>query len=287
MKITVQTQVRGDLKKVWNAWTDPKHIIHWNNASPDWCTPKAEVDLKNGGTFTYRMEAVDGSIGFDFQGTFTKVEPHSLIFYKMADGREASITFADKGDGVEIVEVFDAENVNPHEMQQAGWQAILDNFKKYVEHYAKFETLQYEISISSPADKVYQTMLFSPTYEQWVAVFNPTSHYQGSWDKGSRILFLGEDTQGQVGGMVSRIAEHIPAQYVSIEHLGFFQQGKEILEGPEVESWKGCLENYRFISKGPETKLKVQLHSTPEMKEYFNEHYPQALEKLKNICESN
>lgn len=132
-KITVQTTVNAPIDKVWELWTTPQHIIKWNNASPDWHTPIAENDLRSGGKFRSRMEAKDGSFGFDFEGVYDAVEINRLISYAMADGRTVNIVFTAKGNQTDIVEIFDAENENPIEMQQDGWQAILNNFKKYVE----------------------------------------------------------------------------------------------------------------------------------------------------------
>ena len=134
-KITVETSVKAPLEKVWNFWTAPAHIVNWSNASDDWHTPKADNDLRPGGKFSSRMEAKDGSTGFDFWGIYNEVKPHELITYTMGDGRKASLYFTQSAEGTEtkIVETFDAEETNSIEMQKGGWQSILDNFKKYVE----------------------------------------------------------------------------------------------------------------------------------------------------------
>ncbi|MNJ90887.1 hypothetical protein D3C87_85270 [compost metagenome] len=132
-KVTVQSSVNAPIEKVWDYWNAPEHITKWNAASPDWHTPKSENDLRAGGRFTSRMEAKDGSFGFDFGGTYDEVVEHQSIRYTMDDGRQTDITFTSDGNGTKVVETFDAETQNPVEMQQAGWQAILDNFKKYTE----------------------------------------------------------------------------------------------------------------------------------------------------------
>ena len=134
-KITVETSVKAPLEKVWNFWTAPAHIVNWSNASDDWHTPKADNDLRPGGKFSSRMEAKDGSTGFDFWGIYNEVKPHELITYTMGDGRKTSLYFTQSAEGTEtkIVETFDAEETNSIEMQKGGWQSILDNFKKYVE----------------------------------------------------------------------------------------------------------------------------------------------------------
>lgn len=132
-KITVQTVVEAPIEKVWRYWTEPEHLTKWNQASEDWHAPKAENDLRVGGTFLTRMEAKDGSMGFDFGGVYDVVKEHEQIGYTLGDGRRVDIAFADQGDTTKVVQTFDAETANPVEMQQAGWQAIMDHFKAYTE----------------------------------------------------------------------------------------------------------------------------------------------------------
>ena len=133
MKITVETIVNADLNDVWNAWNSPDDIVQWNSPHSDWHTTRSAVDLREGGKFSARMEAKDGSAGFDFEGTYTRVVPNRIIDFKMSDGREVNIEFAARTGGVAITETFDAETENSPEMQRAGWQAILDNFGRHVE----------------------------------------------------------------------------------------------------------------------------------------------------------
>lgn len=131
--ITVSTSVHAPVATVWESWTNPAHIIKWNSASPDWHTPWAKNDLRVGGSFSFRMEAKDGSFGFEFGGVYDAVTNNELIAYTMADGRKVTVEFSVEGNATKVVERFDAETENPVEMQQMGWQAILDNFKKYTE----------------------------------------------------------------------------------------------------------------------------------------------------------
>lgn len=132
MKITVQTLVKADRDRVWSAWNTPEDITRWNAASDDWHTPRSTVDLRPGGKFTSRMEAKDGSVGFDFEGTYTKVDSKRRIEYVMDDGRTVVVDFVDGDGGTVVVEEFDAETENDPEMQRQGWQSILDNFARYV-----------------------------------------------------------------------------------------------------------------------------------------------------------
>jgi len=132
-EITVQATVNAPIEKVWETWTQPEHITKWCSASDDWHVPHAENDLQTGGSFSTRMEAKDGSFGFDFGGVYDDVKTNERIAYTMGDGRKVTITFTANGDETTIVETFEPESQNPIEMQQGGWQAILNNFKKYTE----------------------------------------------------------------------------------------------------------------------------------------------------------
>jgi len=134
--ITIQTTVNAPLKKVWECWNQPEHITKWAFASDDWESPSAENDVRVGGKFITRMQAKDGSAGFDFEGTYTAVKEHELIEYDMSDGRHVKVEFEATPEGVTVTETFDPEDENTQEVQRDGWQAILDNFKKYTEEQA-------------------------------------------------------------------------------------------------------------------------------------------------------
>jgi uncharacterized protein YndB with AHSA1/START domain len=133
MKITVEAVVNADPGKVWDAWNTPEDITQWNSAHESWHTTRSTVDLREGGTFVSRMEARDGSEGFDFEGTYTRVVPGQVIEYSMSDGRQVTVEFVQGSGGVLVRETFDAENEFPAEAQRQGWQAILDNFARHVE----------------------------------------------------------------------------------------------------------------------------------------------------------
>lgn len=133
MKIAVETVVNAPLNQVWDAWTNPNDIKQWNSAQDDWHTTRSSVDLREGGTFQSRMEAKDGSEGFDFEGTYTRVVPRRAIEYRMSDSREVKVEFVERAEGVLVKETFDAETENAPELQRTGWQAILDNFRRHVE----------------------------------------------------------------------------------------------------------------------------------------------------------
>ncbi|MDQ0878735.1 uncharacterized protein YndB with AHSA1/START domain [Paenibacillus sp. V4I3] len=131
--ITVETTVHAPTEKVWEYWTEPQHIKKWSFASDDWHAPNAENDLRVGGKFLTRLEAKDGSFGFDLGGVYDEVRINEFISYTMGDGRKVAITFISLENDTKVIEAFEAETTNSIEMQKAGWQAFLDNFKKYSE----------------------------------------------------------------------------------------------------------------------------------------------------------
>lgn len=131
--IKIENTIDAKSSKVWEAYNSPNHIIHWNFASDDWHCPSAETDLQPGGKYKARMEAKDGSFGFDFEAIYDEVLPHEKLEYTLLDGRKVVTTFSEENEKTKVVTEFEAENQNPAEMQKEGWQAILDNFKKYVE----------------------------------------------------------------------------------------------------------------------------------------------------------
>jgi uncharacterized protein YndB with AHSA1/START domain len=131
--ITVVTAVKAPIEKAWELLTTPEHIVKWNFATDEWCCPSATNDFRLGGAFNWRMEAKDGSMGFNFTGSYDEIEPNKSIKYILDDGRKTEIFFSSSGESTEIIEIFEAENSTSLEMQQTGWQSILDNFKKYAE----------------------------------------------------------------------------------------------------------------------------------------------------------
>jgi uncharacterized protein YndB with AHSA1/START domain len=279
--ITVSAIVNKPIETVWRMWTDANHITQWNNASEDWHTPKAVNDVKTGGKFTFTMAARDGSVSFDFGGTYTNVIENELIEYTIEDGRKVCIQFIRKGNAVELIERFEPESENTLELQEMGWQAILTNFKNYTEESQRVETLHFEIIIDKPVSMVYDTMIADETYRAWTSAFNATSHYRGYWDKGSKILFIGSDENGIERGMVSRIKDNVKNEFISIEHLGIYSNGEEHLNN----SWSGSLENYTYRDINGKTHLSIDIDANQEFKSYFEEMWPLALNKLKEVCE--
>jgi uncharacterized protein YndB with AHSA1/START domain len=133
MNISIETEIMASPASVWDAWVTPEDIVRWNFAIDEWCCPKAVINLEVGGNFNYRMEAKDGSMGFDFEGVFTGVTLHKAIHFKLEDDREVKVKFIETENGVKVIETFEAEDENSAEEQKQGWLSILSNFKKHVE----------------------------------------------------------------------------------------------------------------------------------------------------------
>jgi uncharacterized protein YndB with AHSA1/START domain len=134
-KIMIETTLHEPIVKIWEYWTEPRHIVQWNNASSDWHTTTCQNDLTVGGRFLSRMEAKDGSFGFDFSGAYDDIKPNELISYTLDDERKVEIRFFQQANSIHIVEIFEAENENSFEQQRSGWQSILDNFKAYTQQH--------------------------------------------------------------------------------------------------------------------------------------------------------
>jgi uncharacterized protein YndB with AHSA1/START domain len=285
-EIMISARIKAPLEKTWQLWTDPKHIVHWNNASDDWFTPRAKNDLKNGGKFNYRMEARDGSDGFDFSGTYTQIVPQKRIGYNIDDGRKVKIEFSSEGEETVVKESFEPEQTHTVEQQREGWQSILENFKKYTETYeVKFIPLHFEVCINAKRDKVCGMMLGKETYPGWTTEFNPSSRFEGTWEKGTTMRFLGIDKDGSEGGMACRVRENIRNRFVSIEYSALIKNGKEITSGEEAMQWTGGRENYSFFDENGRTLVSVDVDCSPQFVGYFNETWPRALRKLKQNCE--
>jgi uncharacterized protein YndB with AHSA1/START domain len=283
--IRIGVKIKAPIEKVWDYWNDPRHIVKWATGSFDWHTTRAENDLRVGGRFLSHMEAKDGSEGFDFVGKYTKIEKNRLIEYTIDDGREVQTKFEADGKYTTITQTFEPEQLNSIELQREGWQTILDNFKHYAETEGKLERLHFEILIDASVERVYNIVINEKTYSEWTSEFNPTSHYKGTWEKGSKMLFLGTEQGSTIGGMVSMVKENIPNRFISIEHVGYVKDGKEINSGPEVEKWSGMMENYMFTDKNGKTLFSVDMDSNDEFKSYFLRTWPKALNRLKSICE--
>lgn len=280
--ITVETTVNAPVEKLWQFWNDPLHITRWNFASPEWHCPSAKNDLRPGGTFSSRMEARDGSMGFDFGATYTKVKENEHIAYELGDGRQVDIYFKADGDKTHITETFDAENQNDAELQRAGWQAILDNFKAHAEYAVVYEPAYLSIEINAPKKKVWDTMLDPETYKEWAGAAWPGSYYEGEWKQGETLRFLGSDGCGTV----AKLIEHRPFELSLAEHIAIIINGKEDTESADAKKWMGSREMYFFDEENGKTTLNTLMFLPSEWKEMMTTDWPKALNKLKEMCEN-
>ncbi len=148
------------------------------------------------------------------------------------------------------------------------------------------ENMQFKTAIEAEVSKVYNTMLTQDTYRQWTAVFNPSSEYEGSWDKGNKIRFVGTNKEGKKEGMVGLVRENMPNKFVSVEYIGLLDNENEVTEGPAVNDWIGSFENYSFEQENGVTNLTVDVDVHDSMLDYFRDTYPKALARLKEICEA-
>lgn len=283
--ISIEATINASVEKVWQNWTSTNAITKWNSASPEWHTPKAEHDLQPGGRFTYRMEARDGSFGFDFGGVFDIVKPDEYLETTLDDGRKVKTTLTRKGNETHLSQTFEAEETHSVEQQRQGWQNILDSFKNYVETLNDKIKLHYEIRINAPVKKVYDNMIDKTQYTIWTAPFCPGAYFEGSWEKGSKILFIGTDEKGEKGGMVAHIAENTPEKFISIEYKGILKGDEEITAGKEAGVWIGGYENYTFTEENGSVLLSVDMLGIKEFEGFFSETWPLALNKLKEISE--
>lgn len=283
--VHIETQVNASLEKTWQNWTSTHAITKWHTASPDWHTPQAEHVLEPGGKFSYRMEAKDGSFGFDFSGTFDTIRPNEFLGITLDDGRKMTVTFSGNEEQTQIKEAFEAEETNPVEMQRGGWQNILDNFKTYVESLNERVQLHFKTTIHATAEKVYETLTDTEKYKLWASAFFPGCYFEGSWEKGSKIHFLGVDENGEKGGMLALVAENIPGQLISLIYQGIIKGEEEITEGKEVEDWKGGFENYTLKEKDGVTELTVDISAIREFQDFFSESWPLALTEIKKLAE--
>jgi uncharacterized protein YndB with AHSA1/START domain len=283
--LSIRATVNVPLARAWHFFTHPNHIVRWNGASDDWHCPQASNDLRVGGRFNYRMEARDASFAFDFEGTYTDVQPMKFIAYMMDDDRRVEISFEAKGGTTVVSEQFEAESTHPEEMQLAGWQAILDKYAAYTERKVGDNPLHFEIMIAAPAEKVQRLMLADQSYREWTALFNPGSFYEGSWDEGAEIRFIGLNENGEKEGMIGHIAVHKPQQYVSIAYTGVMDKGVDRFTGPDVDALASGREEYRFVARDGHTLLVIDMDDPGPYADYFKETWPLALQKLKEICE--
>lgn len=280
--ITIQASINAPVEKVWQLWTEPRHITQWSSPSPEWHTPRAESDFRKGGKFVSRMEAVDGSMGFDFGGEFDEIKTHELIGYTIGDGRKVVTTFESNGDTTEVTQTFEPESENSLEMQRGGWQAILDSFKRYAEYANIYVPQYFSRVINAPKKKVWDIMLNEETYKVWSGAAWPESFYEGVWKEGELLGFFNPERSGTK----VKLLKHRPYEFTLAEHVAVYDKGVEDTQSAVAKSWVGSRETYTFTEKDGKTTLDVVLYMTPEWQKIFATDWPKAIDKLKELCEA-
>lgn len=247
--ITVSTIINVTISKAWDLWTLPEHIIHWNHASEEWSCPKAETDLKIGGRYTFRMEAKDGSMGFDMSGTYLKIDKPGFLSYDMDDGRVIEVTFLEKDGVTEIIEKFEPESIHSRELQQQGWQAILNNFKIYAE--------QLENNIADQPVMVSQ-YFNHPQNRVWDAITNHEMIIQWFFDnipsfsaeRGFKTRFVVEN-EGRVFPHLWEIIEVINGEKITIDWKYEGYGGSSIVTFRIEKKESGCILEVEHVNTSP------------------------------------
>lgn len=277
-RITVTATINEDAKKVWDFYMDPEHITKWNFADPSWHCPMASNEIKVGGRYFARMEAKDGSFGFDFEAIYDEIEVGESFTYTFGD-RKATVEFKCAGNQTEITIVFDAEKENPIEMQKGGWQAILNNFKNYVEQLKlEFKKVSFTIQINAGKEKVWEALWSEANYEKWTSVFGEGNKAISDWKEGSKIQFVAKDG----AGLFSIIEKKATNEHIVFKHLGEMKNGEEI-----ANEWAGAKEKYFLSEINGITTIDVEIDTKEEYTDYFNGAFPKALQIVKQISETN
>jgi uncharacterized protein YndB with AHSA1/START domain len=293
-KIVIHQIFAATPSQVFESCLDSEDNKRWNTAGFGWSTGEVQIDPKVGGRWFAEYKSPDGKDDFVFEGVFTEIIENQKISYKMpkdmgefeVDERKAEVLFEEFEKGkTQVTITFDAEDLNSIEMQKQGWQAILDNFKTFLERKINPENarLILDIDINASPQKVWKTLLEKESYNIWAATFSPGSHYQGEIKYDNKVQFLGPDQSG----LISLVKVCIPEFQVSFEHLGGFKDGKEDPDSPMFLPWKGNRETYTLKSKNEITNLSIYQEMSKTEIEYFEEMWAKALEVIKKIAEES
>lgn len=298
--IVISADVLASANDTWNFFTHAKHVIRWNHASDDWHSVSARNDVREGGKFLFRMEAKNGSFGFDFSGVYERIEKPARLQYRLDDGRMVDVRFEpatnpatnthETSEATNVTISFDPEASHSIAMQREGWQAILNNFKAYAQLHAekRWEVFLFEITINAPPRTVYEAVTDKELFSCWTRVFHPSSLYEGSWDAGAKILFLGLDAQGCPEGLSAVVTDNIPHSLIALRYVGVVSAGAETTTSEDALAWRDARERYVFRSAqgGKATELLVDTDVLAGDCENFQAKWNEALAELKKICET-
>ncbi|MFN3529715.1 MAG: SRPBCC domain-containing protein [Bacteroidia bacterium] len=271
--------------QAWRSFTQPAHIINWNFAHESWHCPTAENNLQAGGHFKYHMAARDGSGSFDFEGQFEQIEHRQRIAYHLNDSRKVEFRIEPTDSGIRVWHNFEAATDHDAEQQRQGWQAILDQFALYTASLEPLVEMHFEHDYPIAPEELCNMMFSDKGYREWTKPFNANSHFEGVWETGASMRFLGVDGDGTVGGMLSKIRLFEAGKQVCIVHEGDIQKGQEVRFDQSVAQWAGAEENYYFEPMEGGTRLRVMAEVAPQFESWMQEFWPPALQKLHQMCE--
>ncbi len=276
MKITIQTIVSADKKKVWDYYTEPKHIVNWNFASDNWCCPGAENDLRIGGKYKARMEAKDKSVGFDFEAVYNEIVEGEKFTYTMEDGREVNGSFEDLDGKTKVTIIFDAEKENSEEMQKDGWQSILNQFKSYVEKQQKEIIAKASVNVDASPSQVWEALTNSERVKQYMFGAEVIS----TWKEGTPIKWKGE-WKGKTFEDKGKILKIESEQLLKYTHFS-------PLTGKEDKTENYHTVTIRLNAEDNQTNITLtqEGNGTEQEKEHSEKNWQMMLENLKKIVEN-
>jgi uncharacterized protein YndB with AHSA1/START domain len=284
--ISVSVRLQLPPQMVWKLWNDPAQMVRWNAASDDWHTPVADNDLRVGGKLQTRMEARDGSFGFDFEAVYEVVDAPNRLVYRLGDGRGVELDLRAEGEETVLTQRFEPEKEFPVELQQQGWQAILDNFKRWAEAYRGVTAVHFAQEVRMAPSALAELMLQELPYRYWTAVFDPSSHYVGDWKEGSTVDFLCDLPDGRQRGTRALVANFRPGQYIRLVHQGLVEGDTFINSGAEAEAWLGLNEIYSFSPREYGCLLTVDVDVPEKYADYLTTQWPLALARIRELAET-
>ncbi len=319
-KIILTTTINATPEQCYNSYLDPQDNKRWNTAGFGWTVGFTKIDAKVGGSFAVEYKYAVGKYDFILGGVYTKLVQNRLIRYDMpqnmaefkVNARKVEVGFEDNnvvsekaprqsatatpqegnlnenlqmGNSTKVTITFDAEEMNSIERQEQGWQAILNNFKTFVERKSNPNNaaLNKSVVINSSAEKVWNAIVDNENYKLWTAQFCAGSYYEGEMTYDSKIRFLSPNKSG----LSSVVRVCIPNFQISFEHLGFIKDGVEDLDNPEFSGWKGARETYTLREENGKTTLEIYQEMTINEPEFFDKSWDKALAIIKQIAEQN
>ncbi len=276
--IEIEVLIKNSLDKVWEYWTGQPFISQWYSASDDWWTPWVNQNFQVDQGFVYRMEARDGSMGFDFSGVFTEIVDHEKIVYVLEDGRKVLTTFEERDGRILLKQAFDAEDQNSAQMQKDGWQAILNHFKSFCE--GDQIEMSFRTVLGTNPNRVWEYLTLPRLYEEWAIAFSEQPKFVGQWVEGGTIDFI----DFQEGGTRVQLDKVKPFEKLYMTHIAMIDGQAGIVEDhPEAPTWVGTKENYDLELVGKETILTIHIMCHPKYVDYLRNSWEKAVKLMTHV----